>query len=219
MVESPQSKVICTRLHKVFNDLRRHQFPFDEDALPENGIYVLFENGEHAHGGLDRIVRIGTHTGQGNLRQRLAEHFLTENKDRSIFRKNIGRALLKRKKDPFLAQWELDLTTKKRRQQYAGKIDYSRLKAVEKKVSKIIRESFTFCVIRVVNKQRRLQLEASMIATINQCSACGPSRNWLGNHSPKKQIQESGLWLVHHLNGQSMRIADADKLENSIGRD
>jgi len=138
--------MICTRLHQVFNTLCRYHFPFEEDVLPENGIYVLFERGERAHDGLDRIVRIGSHTGQGNLRQRLTEHFLTENKDRSIFRKNIGRALLNRMKDPFLAQWEIDLTARKKRQQNAGKIDYSRLAEVEEEVSKVIRESSPFAL-------------------------------------------------------------------------
>lgn len=71
--------MICERLHKILNGLKRHRFPFDESLIPKNGIYVLFENGERAHGDCDRIVRIGTHTGKDNLRQRLVEHFLKEN--------------------------------------------------------------------------------------------------------------------------------------------
>jgi hypothetical protein len=49
----------------------------------------MFEAGESGHG-TDRIVYVGTHTGPGNLPARLAEHFVRENKDRSIFRGNIG---------------------------------------------------------------------------------------------------------------------------------
>jgi hypothetical protein len=64
-----------------------------------NGIYVLFERGEECHDG-GRIVRVGTHTGDGQLRSRMLQHFVNENKDRSIFRKNIGRALLNRDRDP-----------------------------------------------------------------------------------------------------------------------
>jgi hypothetical protein len=58
-----------------------------------------------------RIVRIGTHTGANQLCSRLKQHFLNEMKDRSIFRKNIGRCLLKQANDPFLEFWELDLTS------------------------------------------------------------------------------------------------------------
>jgi hypothetical protein len=76
-------------------------------AFPLNGIYILFEKGETAHD-TNRIVRVGTYPGDKQLRSR--QHFLVENKDRSIFRKNIGRALLRRGQDPFLPLWELDRT-------------------------------------------------------------------------------------------------------------
>jgi len=35
---------------------------------------------------------------------RLLQHFVMENKDRSIFRKNIGRALLARAGDPYAVE-------------------------------------------------------------------------------------------------------------------
>lgn len=52
---------ICERLHRCFNDRQRFRFPFDSAAIPHNGIYLLFETRELAHGG-DRIVRVGTHS-------------------------------------------------------------------------------------------------------------------------------------------------------------
>jgi len=113
---------ICLQLHGLLNSLPRHRFPFDELAIPGNGIYILFEKGEHAHG-VDRIVRVGTHTGENQLRSRLKQHFMNENKDRSIFRKNIGRAILQRAEDPFLAQWNWDLTTRKVREPYLPLLD------------------------------------------------------------------------------------------------
>ena len=218
MAERAQPELICQRLHKFFNALGRHNFPFKEDVLPENGLYILFEHGERAHGGIDRIVRIGTHRGRDNLRQRLSEHFLKKNKDRSIFRKNIGRALLNSRNDPFLAQWEIDLTPKAAREQYSGEVDLARLSEMENQVSAVIRNSFTFCVYPVEDRQRRLELEAGMIATVSHCTGCRPSKNWLGNYSPKKQIRESGLWLVQGMNGKGMTLAEIDKLENCIGR-
>jgi aspartate oxidase len=91
----------CKIIHQWFNGMEKFTFPFDRQKIPKNGIYILFEKGEIAHSG-DRIVRIGTHTGKNQLLSRLNQHFLKENKDRSILRKNIGRALLNKDKDPFL---------------------------------------------------------------------------------------------------------------------
>lgn len=102
---------VCEALHEWANSLPALRFPFADATIPLNGIYVLFEHGEVAHG-TNRIVRVGTHTGTGQLRSRLRQHFLVENKDRSIFRKNIGRALLNRDHDPFLPIWELDRTSR-----------------------------------------------------------------------------------------------------------
>src|SRR3989339_1908436 len=104
----------CNTIHKWFNSMNRIHFPCNEDRIPLNGIYILFEKGEEAHD-TNRIVRVGTHTGNNQLRSRLRQHFINENKDRSIFRKNVGRALLNKEKDQFLEQWELDLTTRSSR--------------------------------------------------------------------------------------------------------
>src|SRR5262245_29962296 len=75
----------CDSLHEWANSLPAFRFPFDNNGIPLNGIYILFEKGEFAHGA-KRIVRAGTHTGENQLRSRLRQHFLIENKDRSIFR-------------------------------------------------------------------------------------------------------------------------------------
>lgn len=70
---------MCNKIHQLFNGMNRFHFPFDEKDIPENGIYILFEKGEKAHG-VDRIVRIGTHTGKNQLSSRLFQHFINENK-------------------------------------------------------------------------------------------------------------------------------------------
>jgi hypothetical protein len=120
----------CARLHKQFQQQPIFRFPFDASTIPLNGIYILFEAGETSHG-MNRIVRVGTHTGNNQLRSRLQQHFVRENKDRSIFRKNIGRALLNRDKEPFLDQWELDLTTSEAKRKYGPVLDRDRQSAVE----------------------------------------------------------------------------------------
>ena len=202
----------CEALHEWANSLPILRFPFDDSAIPLNGIYVIFERGEVGHGSINRIVRVGTHTGTNQLRSRLRQHFLVENKDRSIFRKNIGRALLNRDHDPFLPTWELDRTSRLARAQHI--IDFDRQNSVEVIVSKYIREHFTFAVVRVDERTQRLRLESKMISTISLCDACRPSAEWLGLFSPKDKIRASGLWLVNELYKEPLSVGDLEALRS-----
>lgn len=188
----------CETIHVLARNLERHNFPFSDSHIPSNGIYILFEKGEHGHAG-ERIVRIGTHTGENQLRSRLKQHFLNENKDRSIFRKHIGRSLLKRSNDPFLEFWELDLTTRKAKDKYSHLIDFEYQKSIESRVSEYIQGNFSFCVFEVNDKTKRLEIESKIISTVSWCKNCDPSKKWLGRSSPKQKIVESGLWLVNEL--------------------
>jgi len=188
----------CKTIHQWFNGIKKFTFPFNKQKIPENGIYILFERGEFAHS-TNRIVRIGTHTGQNQLRSRLFQHFLKENKDRSIFRKNIGRALLNKNKDQFLEKWELDLTTRNAKDQHSDSVDFEKQKEIEKRVTKYIQDNFSFVVFQVNEKDKRLEIESKIISTVSLCEECKPSENWLGNSSPKEKIMKSGLWLVNEL--------------------
>ena len=204
---------ICLETHKIFLGFERHSFPFDEEKIPYNGIYVLFEKGEIRHGH-DRIVRVGTHTGKKQLRSRLQQHFIKENKDRSIFRKNIGRAILNRDNDPFLQQWELDLTTSENKLKYTSQVDHLKKDRVEKQVSEYIRKNFSFVVFEIDDKDDRLELESKLISTVSLCNECRPSENWLGQYSPKRKIRESGLWLVNQLYKQPLTDEDVEYFRN-----
>ena len=183
----------CKDLHDYVRNLKRYAFPFDKNEVYKNGVYILFEKNEFGHNG-DRIVRIGSHTGNDNLVKRLEEHFLKENKDRSIFRKNIGRALLNKNSDSYLDIWDIDLTSKKARTEYQPfiKKDYQEL--IEKQVSDYIRDNFTFSVIEVLDKEERISLEKRLIEIVSSCNECYPSNNWLGKSSPVDKIRLSGLW-------------------------
>jgi len=206
----------CHSMHQWFNKMKKFDFPFEEKNLPLNGIYILFEKGEYAHGTC-RIVRVGTHTGNNQLISRLKQHFLKENKDRSIFRKNIGRCLLNKEKNPFLKQWELDLTTKTAKEKYAGKVDFQKQHKIEKKVSEYIQNNFNFVVFKVDEKVRRLDLESKIISTISWCEECKPSSNWLGLFSPKEKIKESGLWLVNELYKEPLSNDEMKELKKLLG--
>ncbi|MCK5678091.1 MAG: hypothetical protein KAH72_06415 [Flavobacteriaceae bacterium] len=202
---------ICNNLHNIFQNIKRYRFPFDESKIPKNGIYILFETNENAHGG-ERIVRVGTHTGDGRLIKRLREHFLVENKDRSIFRKNIGRALLSKKNDQFLEQWNWDLTSRANKDKYSPLVDFTKQKLVEKEVSQYIKNNFSFAIFEVKSKKDRLDLESKLISSISLCEDCNPSNLWLGNSSPIRRIKESGLWLVQGLYKEPLNTEDFTRL-------
>lgn len=193
--------------------MKRFSFPFPEKEIPENGIYVLFEKDEKAHD-VDRIVRVGTHTGKNQLRSRLKQHFLDENKDRSIFRKNIGRAMLNKNKDFFLREWEIDLTTKKAKENFSKIIDVEKQKQIEKEVTEYIQNNFSFVVLTIQNKEKRLELESKIISTISLCKDCKPSKNWEGLFSPKEKIRKFGLWQINELNKELITNKEIEELKN-----
>lgn len=202
----------CNELHQWAHKLPSFTFPYDESLIPENGIYILFEKGETGHN-TNRIVRIGTHTGNNQLRSRLRQHFLTSNKDRSIFRKNIGRCFLNKVDDPYLPTWELDMTTKVARDTHGESIDAKKQKDIEKQISGHMRKNFFFAVIQVDDKDERLTLESKMISTISLCKECIPSKKWLGLFSPKEKIRKSGLWLVNELYKTPLSEKDMKTIE------
>ena len=205
----------CNIIHEWFNAMKRLHFPFNENEIPPNGIYVLFEKGEKAHNN-DRIVRVGTHTGDDQLRYRLWQHFINENKDRSIFRKNIGRALLNKENNTFLKQWEIDLTTRKAKNLHKSKIDFEQQKEIEGRVTKYLQNNFSFVVFEVPKKENRLKIESKIISTISLCHDCQPSKNWLGLHSPKEKIRKGGLWLVNELYKEPLSKTDLAELKTLL---
>jgi hypothetical protein len=121
--------------------------------IPNNGIYIVFENGEK-YGVLDKIVRVGTHTGDKKLRSRLNQHFVMENKNRSIFRKNIGRCILNKEKSPYLPLWELDITSRTEKEKNIKLLDLDFEKQIEKRISEYIKPIYHFAFSKLTRKNR-----------------------------------------------------------------
>jgi hypothetical protein len=206
------TEAICAELHDVVSALERHAFP-PAVTLPANGVYFVFERGERAHG-KDRIVRVGSHTGRGNLAARLAEH-VTHNKDRSIFRKNIGRALLNRAHDPFLQSWNLDLTSRANRERYSASVDFEQQGRVETDVTAHITAQMSVVVVGFADAVEACSLERLCIGTLSACALCKPSPAWLGSFSPDARIRESGLWQVQHLHEAGLDSEDLAALRRT----
>jgi hypothetical protein len=220
----------CAWLHKILSSCPIVAYPFDVEKLPKNGIYFFYEKGElNTHDDKLGIVRVGTHKGD-NFRSRISEHYLLDGmkrfdnnspapKDRSIFRKNIGRALLNKKNSEYLPIWEQDFTTKAVQQKYRHKRDTAFEYSVETEITGILRKTFNFRFIEIDDQELRMGkkgLEGRLIGTLSHCRLCKPSSQWLGNHSPKKQIRESGLWLIQHLNDDGITVKDKDLISRLI---
>lgn len=205
--------VVCRDLHLFLARRTRHTFPFASGGIPANGIFVLFEKGEKAHT-VDRIVGVGTHTGENQLPTRIKQHFVNQNKDRSLFRKNIGRAMLSREHSPFLEQWEWNLTTPAGRAEYGERIDLKKLDATEARVSAYIQANFQFCVGRIDAKSDRVYWESKLASTISICDECEPSLSWLGSSCPMPKIQSSGLWLGSELNDEPMAESEFSRFRS-----
>lgn len=194
-------------LHRLFDRLRRYDWQGIDDIPFEDGVYVVYERGETYHGG-DRIVRVGTHTAPGRLKGRLRDHFVREDHNGSIFRKNVGKALLNRAQDPYLAIWSLDTSRAPNR----GRENPRAEAQVEREVSAFMRRSMTFAVIPVADAGERLRLEAAIIATLHQAKDFAPSDGWLGHYSPEPEIRESGLWQVLGLDANPLTAEESLQL-------
>lgn len=213
---------LALKLHTLFNEQERITFPFEEkkNAIPANGIYIMFEKGE-TYQGLDRIVRVGTHTGDNQLYSRLNQHFVKENKNRSIFRKNIGRAFLHKEQHPYAEKWEYDTTSREGKEKYSKLLDIDFEKALEKRISDYIHQNLSFVVFEVKTKEERLFWESRIIATLSNAGKAReivPSEKWLGNSSPKECIPESGLWLVNELYKQGLSEEEFENLKKLVTR-
>lgn len=198
-------------LHRLFERLPRYEWR-DIDAIPfEDGITIVYERGE-TYRGFARVVRVGNHTAPGRLKQRLMDHFDRENRNASIFRKNIGKALLNRAKDPYLEIWSLDTS----RQPDRDREDAWTAARVERDVSAYMRVNLSFSVIPVASAESRLRLGAAIIATLHQAKDFAPSDGWLGHYSTEPEIRASGLWQKRGLDAEPLTADESLQLARII---
>lgn len=202
----------CFKLHKLFNSMPRFNWNTIDSINFNNGIYILFERGEK-YCDMDRIVRIGTHNKDGGLHNRLKNHFLSENKDGSIFRKNIGIALLNNSKHPYLTAWKVDTSKPENVVRLGNSFDPIMQKEIEKNVTKYMREKFTFVAFPVNSEPERLRLEKGIIATLSKSPDFKASADWFGRFSTEIRIVQSGMWLKQGLDGSPLSESEYSKIE------
>ena len=202
---------LCMAVHELFNKMPRMNYKMIDEIPFNNGIYVMFENGQK-YGKLDRIVRIGTHTSDNRLKDRLKNHFNNPNKDGSIFRKNIGKALLNKNHDPYLDIWTLDASNKIN----SNKVDKEKQKQIESNVSDYLRENISFTCFPVSKKEDRLRLEEAIISLLNNSDDFFPDSSWLGKFSPVDKICKSGLWLSQGLDAKLLTAEEFAAIKDII---
>ncbi len=227
----------CSWLHRSLRQIPIIKYPFSLNELPRSGIYFFYEADENSiHGGdngiaYPRIVRVGTHR-KNNFRSRIAEHFLASDSklvfgksdpkpsDRSIFRKNIGRALLSKKKDEeYLKVWNIDFTNKEHREKYNDKRDIEKEIELEKEITLTLRKKFSFKVLSFEIEEKRIGkkgMESRLIGTIASCEMCRPSVKWLGNFSPVGKISNGKLWLTQHVSSTPLLEEDREEIEKLL---
>ena len=174
---------------------------------PKRGVYFFQETGEvRTDTGVGpRIVRVGTHAlraGTGTkLWTRLSQHKGASstgggNHRGSIFRLIVGSALIRRD--------GLKYPTWGQGKKAQGPIRSGEL-ALEREVSRHIAD-MPFLWIPVEDEagpnSRRTYIERSAIALLSNYAKAPldrPSPDWLGHHSDRERVRNSGLWNQNHV--------------------
>lgn len=188
---------------------------------PRRGVYFFQEPGEDRSGASDtpRIVRVGTHavsTGSksmlwGRLRAHRGGRDLTGNHRGSIFRLHVGAALLQRENGD-LPTWSVGQSASREIRQM--EVEH------ERRVSQHI-GSMSVLWVDVPDDpgpgSQRAIIERGAIALLsNQLSPKDPpSENWLGLHSTRPEIRQSGLWNLNYVN-DTVDAGFLDLLETAI---
>src|SRR5688572_11984862 len=105
----PGKAAISASVHQVLAALPARRFPVSRRDVPPDGIYLRYETGETAQvedQEMDRIVGVGTHTGDGRLPRRLGIHASGDRRG-SDLRLHLGGAILAQGNpaDPRLRAW------------------------------------------------------------------------------------------------------------------
>lgn len=190
---------------------------------PLRGVYFFQEPGEGRRVASDtsRIVRVGTHAvssgAKSKLWSRLRAHRggrdLTGNHRGSIFRLHVGAALLQRERGD-LPTWSVGQSASREIRQMEAEH--------EKRVSQHI-GSMSVLWVDVPDDpgpgSQRAIIERGAIALLsNQLSPKDPpSENWLGLHSARPEIRQSGLWNLNYVN-DTADAAFLDLLEAAVDK-
>ena len=206
-------------VHKLFNEAKRFKFPFKKEIV-KNGLFVLFERREKFQDE-DRIVYVGANVKENRLAKMLNFIFKDGNRDNTIFRKNIGKSLLIKNDAKYLKKFNVkstpeiikvwDMDFKEFDSEFAkDSPENEQIANIEEMVSYYIQENFSFSIVEIDDKLKRLSLKSKIISSLSLSDAAKPSEDWLGYDSPREKIRESGLWLEQHLYNRENMLTKED---------
>jgi hypothetical protein len=184
------------------------------DALPERGVYFFMEPGElrRCDPSASRVVRVGTHAlskgSRSTLRGRLQQHLGTRqgngNHRGSVFRLHVGAALLARD-GLVLPTWGSGSSAPAALESDAAA--RSAEAALEQRVSLHI-GAMPVLWLAVPDDpgpdSDRAYLERNAIALLSsgRAPADPASAGWLGHHSARREVRDSALWNVNHVDAR-----------------
>lgn len=206
------------RLYELFDDLaertggpRRLRDCTGYMDWPERGVYFFFAADETREStDQPRLARIGTHAvsaGSGtSLWDRLRTHRGAKsgtyegggNHRGSVFRKRVGEAMIERdgRHDEYPHWGEGSGASRERR---LAELDH------ERRVSRYVRD-LPFLWVEIDDEPSpesdRALVERNAIALVSnyETDSIDPRDDgWLGRESPRREISESGLWNIDHI--------------------
>lgn len=180
-------------IHRIVQTLPKYNYLTIDQVPFEEGVYFMVDKNEEFCG-YPRIVRVGTHKGDGRLKKRLGQHFMTEDKNGSILRKYVGSALLSQNKDDYLKIWEYNSRSTKVYKQWQSDININKERATELRVSKYLRESINFYCIDIKQSAERLKFKESVLRSLYDDESFRATESWLGGFNPELHIGTYGLW-------------------------
>jgi hypothetical protein len=200
----------CREIHSALRALPLLASPAEVPF--RDGLYFFYEDGERSEHAADgRVVRVGNHPGSvGGLVQRLGNHY-SGRKNGSVFRKFLGGALLRRRTpdSPCLAP-----SPGKGHWEHQNDKACERCRPLEEEVSQLLRSSFRFRCVEVVDQAERNELESVLIATLAACPVCGPSATWLGRHAYSDKVRSSGLWNSDDVGGPTITAHPLERFQS-----
>lgn len=196
-----QHNILSTQIHALFNQAAKFRsFNWQNYSTLgfTNGLYVFFDKNHQLDDELFRIVRVGTHTQDNNLINRIRNHY-RGSKNSSIFRKNIGIALLNSRNDDYLKIWQLDTSQPVIREKFADKINKLKEAELEQEITNYINDNLFFVAFEAPSAAERLKIESGLISALTYATNNKQAHDWLGNFSGKLNILRSGMWLVKEM--------------------
>jgi hypothetical protein len=188
-------KDICQFVEEIYKLIsnRGTLFYGPNSLLPLNGIYFFFEKEQKiwlVSREFDRVVRIGINEKPNNFGKRIREHY-KGNIEGSVFRENIGWALLERH-------------GYKPKNLYETKANYKKQCScgpIETLISKYFSEALTFKAFaiqyeKLVEYEKILTMAFSIYYQYKMWMGELNIKNWLGLYSYSRgdKIKKSGLW-------------------------